>query len=498
MRISGPFRLVVLAFLIAASLAFAGCGSSSEQAATAGADATASGAEVAPASALLFASVTTDPGSAQWQTAGALLAKFPSSDKVVQMLLDSLEKQGTSWENDVKPALGPEVDFVLLGVAPGEGSPVFVGLTQPKDGAKLEQLVKSGDTPGVLETVDGWAVVSDKQASIDAFKKAREGGVLADSQAFKDTMASLPSETLASVFLDGSKLAQLARSTGAGAMNLQLGGIAGQSGPGGFALVAQPDGLRLDGTVSGQSPFQIASYKPELPSEVPASAVAYFSFANLSEPLGKLLEAVGRAVPGFDQQLAQVESFLGLSIRGDLLPLFSKEGAVVVAPGTPIPAISLVLQVVDGEKAVSALDKLATLAGGLVGGAQPKATDIQGVQAKEIPLGQFSLFYASFDEKLVLTSARDGIAGLRQQGPKLADDPAFQAAKASAEMPDDVGGFLYLDLKDGIQLIQSYAQLAGATISAEADQNLAPLESLVVYGAEENGRSRFTAFLGVK
>ena len=87
MRISGPFRLVLLALLLAAPLAFAGCGASSEQAATPGAGATA---EVAPASALLFASVATDSGSAQWQTAGALLAKFPSSDKVVQMLLDSL------------------------------------------------------------------------------------------------------------------------------------------------------------------------------------------------------------------------------------------------------------------------------------------------------------------------------------------------------------------------------------------------------------------------
>ena len=203
-------------------------------------------------------------------------------------------------------------------------------------------------------------------------------------------------------------------------------------------------------------------------------------------------------MPGVDQQLAQAEAFLGLSIRGDVLPLFAKEGAVVVAPGTPIPAISLVLKVDDEQKAASVLDKLATLAGGLVGGAQPKATDIEGIQAREIPLGQFSLFYASFDGKLVLTSARDGIAGLRQQGPKLADDPAFQAAKKSAGMPDQVGGFAYLDLKDGIELIQSYAQLAGTSISAEEQQNLAPLRSFLAYGTQENGRSRFSAFLGIK
>ena len=499
---SSPLRPFVVVVLLAASLAVAACGSGGGEQAAPGT--AAAGTELAPAGALLFASITTDPGSAQWKAAAALLAKFPSSDKLLQTLLSSLDEQGKSWENDVKPALGPEVDFVLLGVPQGGGDPVFVGLTQPKDGAKLEQLVKSGDQPGVLETVDGWTVVSDKQASIDAFKKAREGGVLADSQAFKDATQGLSGEPLASLYVDGQKLNQYVLSTykGGDLTVAQLGSLfqnfGVQGGPIGLALTAQPDGLRLDGTASGQNPFQIASYTSELPSEVPATAVAYLSFANLAEPLGKLLDTVGGALPGFDQRFAQAESFLGLSIRGDVLPLFSKEGAIVVAPGTPIPAISLVLEVDDEQKAVSVLDKLVGLAGGIVGGAQAQATDVEGAQAKELSLGQFSLFYAVFEGKLVLTSARDGIAGLRQQGPKLAEDPDFQAARQSAGMPDQTGGFLYLDLKDGIQLLQGYIQLAGTSIPAEVNANLAPLGSLLVYGTQENGRSRFTAFLGVK
>ena len=491
------FRLILLALLLG-SLALAGCGGGGggeEKAAEAGGAQAAAGAAIAPAEALAFVQITTDASSAQWAAADALLDRFPGRDKLVQSLLEEIQAEGLDWETDIKPALGPEIDIVVL---PRQGEdPAVVGLTQPADTAKFEKLVMSGDQPGVLDEVDGWTVFSDDQAAIDAFKAAG-GGSLADSDAYQGALESLPADSLVSVYLDGAKLVELAASGEGAAAFAQLSGVFGQPGPIVFAVSAQPGGVLLQGSASFEGGPQASNFAAELLSDVPADAVVYVGFSNLTKPLSAAVDAIGGVQPGFDQQIAQAETFLGLSIRDDLLPLFSKEGALVVAPASPIPAISLILEVDDEQQALATVGKLAALAGGFAGGGLPKTTDIDGVSAQELSFDQFSVFYAAFDGKLVITSAREGISGLGADGPKLADDPDFQAARDAAGMPDETAGFLYLDLGDGIRLIEDYARLAGEGISTEASANLEPLGALLVYSAFEDGRYRFSGFLAIE
>jgi len=105
----------VAAAVCAAGL-LAGCGGSSG--AGSGSATIGAGAAVAPADSVAFAAVDTNVSSGQWQAVDALLQKFPGHDALLAKLQQTFEqKTKLSWANDVKPALGPELDLVVLPAA---------------------------------------------------------------------------------------------------------------------------------------------------------------------------------------------------------------------------------------------------------------------------------------------------------------------------------------------------------------------------------------------
>jgi hypothetical protein len=65
-------------------------------------------------------------------------------------------------------------------------------------------------------------------------------------------------------------------------------------------------------------------------------------------------------------------------------------------------------------------------------------------------------------------------------------------------MPDDNGGFLYVNLKDAVEVAKNYAQISGTTIPPDVDANLQPLQALLVYGSESGGTSHFAGFLRIQ
>ena len=131
-------RAFATAVLVAFALLLAACGGSSS-AKSSSASGGASGADATPADAAVFVSVNTDLSSSQWKTVDTLLDKFPGKDKTLADARASFETQsGLNWETDVKPALGPELDFVVLDASNTGGG---VALTQPKDQGKFDALV---------------------------------------------------------------------------------------------------------------------------------------------------------------------------------------------------------------------------------------------------------------------------------------------------------------------------------------------------------------------
>lgn len=490
---------LTLAAGLAVAVGAAGCGGGS---AAVGGEA----ASIVPAEAAVYVSGNTDFESEEWQQAEALVRKFPDGERAIAKLLSELEAEGgLSFEEDVKPALGPEVALVVLDVTQNDAA--FVGLTQPRDQVKFEELLATGNEPAVSEQVDGWTVFSDKQESIDAFKAARGGETLADSEAFDETMDGLE-DGVVSAYVNGDALQTLAESSPDFSSSYLEAFLPGGKIPSfGAVLRAEDDGARLDGNAvfAGdieESGLASPSYEAELPSEVPSGVLVYLSFNDLESQLSTFRDSLAQLDPDVERDVARVEAMIGVSLEEDIGPLFAGEGALYVRRGSPIPEITLLTQVEDEERAVATLDDLVE---GIRGFApvpldEPTTTDVAGVQVRELQIGPFvSLLYGAFDGRLVVTTSRQGIVDLREDGERFADEDGFEEAKDKAGLPDETVGWGYLNLADALPLLFDYAALSdGGEVPPEARSNTDPLRSLVFYSTTDANRARFSLFLGVE
>jgi hypothetical protein len=474
--------------VLALALLVAGCGGSKKSGSASGSGGAAS---IVPADATAYVAINTDMGSGQWKTLNSLVGKFPSKDQLLAKFRAMLQQQGVDWEKDVKPALGPELDVAAVTDATGKNQPV--AFVQPKDESKLNALLQKGSgTHPVHEKVGDWTVIAEKQTTLDAVKQADKNKSLADDSGFSDAMGKLPDETVAKFYVSGPRLTQsLGRTLGAAGAALpttnDLQYVTGD-------VLAQDDGLKLEGTakLNRKAPGS-STYKSSLVGEAPAGAFLFLSIHGIDQAISQL-----RSNPTLQQALPQVEQALGVTLD-QLAALFKNELALYVRQGTPIPEITLVSKVDNTGQALATITKLVTRLGAFTGGAAPRSVNIAGVSAKQVTIGgRFSIFYAAFDGKLVVTSAQSGIADLRQSGPRLKDDANFKDAKSAAGMPDSTSGFIYVNLKDSIPLIESAAQLGGQTIPSEVGGNLAPLHAFVAYGKGGGTETSFAAFLQIK
>jgi hypothetical protein len=458
-------------------------------------------AGVVPADVALYVSVDTDFEGDQWQAASDLIRKFPGGEEAFRNLLSDFEQQeDVSFEQDVKPALGPEVAFVALDFESGD----FVALTQPEDRAKLQALLDKGEQPTVSEEVEGWTVVAERQEVIDRFKQLRAQGRLAGSEAFQDAMDGLEGGSLVSLYVAGDALAAAAASDPAFSQQGFDAFFPGGKPPSiGAILQAEDNGARLEGQAifAGdvtQSGLVAPSYEAKLPDAVPDGVLAYLSFNDLEAQFSAFRDGLSQLEPDFDRQLGQAEGFLGVSLEEDIAPLFAGEGAVYVRRGAPIPEITLLTTVEDEQKAVGTLDDLVTGLGSFLPVQEPTRVQIAGVEARELPLQPpFSLFYAAFDGALVVTTSGQGIADLRESGDHFADEEAFKDAADTAGLPEETSGWGYVDLGEVLPLLLDFAAVADTGVPPEARGNTEPLKSLVFWSTAEDRTATFSLFLGI-
>lgn len=487
-----PVRVLPV-LLIGLVLALAGCGG-------AAGDVGGEAAGVVPADVALYVSGNTDFESEEWQAAEELVAKFPSGERALAELLAELEAdEGVSFEEDVKPALGPEVAVVVLD--PDAEAPAVVGLTQPRDRAKFDELLAMGDTPSVSVEVEGWTVFSDTQASIDRFNDARGDGSLADAEAFQEAMDGLE-DGLVRAYVNGAAFEHV----DPGVPQERLEGFlpGGRFPSVGAVARAEDEGARLDGNAvfAGdveESGLATSSYEAELPDEVPADVLFYLSFNDLESQISAFRDSLSLVDPDLERQLGQAEGFLGVSLEEDLAPLFAEEGALYVRGGGLIPEVTLVTEVEDEGRAVATLDDVVASVGRFAPlPLEPETTEVAGVEVRQVPIqAPVSLYYGAFDGKLVVTSAREGIADLRGEGERFADSDSFEEARERSGLPDETAGWGYVSLADVLPLLLGFAGL-GAEVPEEVRANTEPLRSLVFYSTVEEERVRFSVFLGVE
>jgi hypothetical protein len=98
----------------------------------------------------------------------------------------------------------------------------------------------------------------------------------------------------------------------------------------------------------------------------------------------------------------------------------------------------------------------------------------------------------------VITNAASGVTGAGGSGEKLPSGADFSEAKSAAGLPDSTNGFIYVDLKNAIPLLEGFAGLSGSSPSPMVTANLRPLRSFLAWGAESGDTQTFDAFLEIK
>jgi hypothetical protein len=486
-------RLAAAAALAALALVGAGCGGGSKSGATGSSGA----ASIVPAGVPAYISIDTSLDSDQWKSLDSLLDKFPGKNRLLAQLRQSFESDAkVSWKNDVRPALGKELDVAALDLEAGSN---IVGFLQPKDEGAFNRFVKKVNAEAKKPTdkvyvldYKGWKVVADSQAKLDRFKQqAGSGGTLADDSTFKDATGELSDQALVKVYANGRQIAERL-----GQVLPQLASASGGTNVEWAAaeLVAKDDGVAVDVNVKTNGKQKSKPYEAKLLGEVPSGALFYASFngGGAQSQLQKALRSGGGSLP------PQALPFLRLLQR--LGPLFAHENAIYVrAGGALVPEVTLVTQPDSTTQGVATLDKIITQLTQSFGlPLHPRRTTIAGAPFKELNLGNVSIFYGAVDGKVVLTDSQRGISDLKGGGSKLKDDSTFKDAKKASGLPDTTNGFVYVDLKDAIPLVESLVQLSGKQAPREVSDNLQPLQSLTAWATRDGDVGKFTLFLEIK
>lgn len=466
-------RIVVAAGAIAAvavGLVAAGWSSSAADSTTLG-----GGASLVPANAAAFVAVDTDLSSGQWNAVNGLLEKVPSYDTLLASLRTHFEQRTKlSWADDVKPALGSELDLVVL---PGT-KPQLVGLTHGGDQAKLDALLRKAGNGIVTEQLDGWTAFAPTQAALDTVVHATTK--LAGDSDYQAALAKLSGDALVHAYANGSDAPQL------------LASLHGTQSPAASAqplvwaaadVVASTGGLRVDGyTKDGPAqrgqPAPPASIRSSLIDEIPSGALFVADFQvtpgaiDLSNPssLPKALQKLLAASP---------------SLPSDLETVLGGETALYVRPGLPIPELTIVTQPADTSAAERSLADLVQILRQAVGSAG-------GGMFANIPI-----LHAVLGGQLIISTSQQGIDDFSSAGPKLSADPAFKAAQQAVGMPSETTGFLYVNVARVLPLVQLAAPLLGLHLPTGALADAGALKSLTAYGTRAGAESSYTAFLAI-
>ena len=511
---------ILTAALAASAIAVAGCGGDSETGSSAG-----DVASYVPSSSPLYLEVTTDFDGAQWQQVQALAKEFPGYPQLERMIQKDLETGNVDFDTDVKPLLGERAAIAGLALPPAgdltKGLTVptaaeagddmrFVAVVDVADGKSQQVkdlLVREGavsggehdgaeyftskDADGVVAVDDEALVFSDTKEQVFAALDAHQAGgdqTLAGTDKFTGALAKLPSDVFGQAYLDlGAFVQEAGKAAGPQADQLGLADL--RNAVMAASIAAEPGGARLKGVIMGAPNDVATEFSPTLTETVPADALAYVGFSNLSGALTQVFQQVQgslgdeekRQLEGLSDQLPQL---LGVSLD-DLSALAEKEHALVVTPGAT-PGAALALQVDDGAKAQATLDKLRVGIPALVKTFQPDATIPKwqpvplagGVQGWRLPLSPKAgvVYGVDGDLAIVGTSVR-AVTSVQRPVASLSESAAFQ--EGTAGMPDQVTSVFWLNLQEGLGTLRKAGALKDATPATLA--NLRPLKSLAAW-----------------
>jgi DNA-binding transcriptional ArsR family regulator len=464
-------RRLALALAVTAVLV-SGCGSASTQ--------IPESASLAPADAVVFAMVTTDDTSSQWQKAERVLERIPGArGGLVNAIEQGLSEEGLDWKVDIAPALGDEVVVVVT----AELRPVV--LLQPRSVEKLDALLETSGEEIVRGEVEGHVALAEKDADLADYRAALERGTIEGDESFAAGLDALPDESLGLVWVDMAALTDELSSLVEQATQENVDfGIDWLSA----ALSAEDEGILV--AVGARTPGAgDTHYEPTLFRRVPADAVVAISFGGTQGTLDRLQGQVD-----VDEFSKAIEELTGVSLDG-LVDALSGEGVFYVRPAAELPDVTLALAPPDPQKTWSTVDRLvrklatemqATVSTTIENGLEVSMLDIEGVMIR----------YARLDaDTIVVTTSEVALTSLAGGGgAKLVDSEGYRRAAQDVGLEERTKGFVYVDVDGLLPLIES---LAGESVPAELREGFEAVDSLIFQTSGDGDTTRVTGFVRV-
>jgi Protein of unknown function (DUF3352) len=480
-----------------------------------------------PTDAALYAHMTVNSDSHQWELAEELGDELPNFTALLQSDTRALAVAGSKPINLSERVLPwAKDDLTLIGVTGpaktvlqayvvgvGDRAKADEFLTSAAPGGKSKQSKVNGGTLTVYSNGFAAGRFGDQAAfgnvtAVRAALDANSGKVpeLTGSEQ-GSPLDSLPDVRLAEVYLSRAGVQRLlaGREGGASQLNtfVDYGATTGMAA----SLRVRDDGVevhlnsRLDPKLEQRSPTVFASlpeFEPGLADEAGPRALGYVGVGELGPAINEALATAGAGAQGLAgslRQLAQtIQQEAGVDPLKDLLPALGGQAALLAEPTDAVPYASLIVDGVDERRAgegLAALQQplLRSLNAGGARVASFRTREVDGVAVHSVQVSPtVDLSYAIFDGKLVISTRPEGVSQVRSSGDNLAGTSSFE--DVTDRLPDRVSALVFLNLEEVLGLAQQ-AGLAENPLYASLSEDISRVGSLglAVRGNEDELRS---------
>jgi hypothetical protein len=436
-------RALFVGVLAALALVASGCGSSSSPGTAHGATLAGDAAKLVPSNAVAFASIDSNLDSSQWQRVDSIVKTFTNGTSLLDRVNAKLQSKGLSWNADVAPAIGSEVDVAALAAKP---TPELVAFVHPDNASKLSALVSKIGNGYSVQQIGGWSVVADSTSLFDAVRSAQSGQSLADSAAFQTAWSSVSGELLAQAYVSPRSSADKSAHADWIAADVR----------------ADTNALRLDAVIKPRGALPAVT-GTSLLGDVPSGAALAVSF---------------RGGPGLASKLSSLQLPARLAKMlpvKQFAPLLAGGGVVYARPNGVFPDIAVELAPKNPQAALTTAKSV-----------------LQSIGTR---LGPLRLTAQLSNGKLVIADSPAAASALHG-GAKLVNDAAFKDALAKAGVPAQRSFLAYADVAQLAPFVPVAVQaITGKAPDPKLAATLAHIGSAVAWAARSGGRIELHAWV---
>jgi len=500
--------MLILAAL-AAALLVAGCGGDSGSGET-------EPAEAAPPGASVFIEAQIQPDSEIAENVNSLAEKIAGIDSVGALIAEELERSAADgganldFEKEVQPWLGERAG-IFLQEYDGDDFQGAGAALQVSDQGEAEEFVnqktdESGETyeEGEYEGVDfktddegatvgfteGLLMYAEDERIFEQMVDALDGENLAGTDSYAATSGEAADDSVGDIYVDIGALIQEA---GQGIddetrLGLELLGIEPEGSTALISFVPGAETLEMDISSNLTSGAAAGGDASGLLGSLPAGSVVAVASAEYGKALEQMIDQIDEnGIPGEVPPNQFKRSLEGSGIDIDsLLGSIGDIGVFVEGNSESNLSGALVIESGDPNEAQNTVKNLGLLL---------RNSNVPGVTAfKEGSFSGFSISSPELGEKPIVVAAggskvaisygpEAAIAALSEKAGTLADDPAFEEAKAAlGDAP--ISGFI-----SGAPALELFEALASPLDVAELDEVRPYLEKLgwIALGGSSSG-----------